>query len=269
MDKRHSDHTFLRGRSAIVTGGLSGIGLAVARALAHQGTKVSIGSRRANKADVTQQLDALKSVASCLHVAELDVCDAASITDFIKSSDAAIGSADILINAAGMTAEQSVVGHSDALWDQIIQTNLTGAFQMTRAVLPGMISQNWGRVVNIGSTAASVGWKDNPAYCASKAGLLGLTRCVALEGAEHGVSCVMVSPTWVETELMHQNTDEIAQREGLGRSSSDIVAEIISSNPQKRMIQPEEVAQTVLFLCSDAALGLSMDDIKITGGALW
>jgi NAD(P)-dependent dehydrogenase (short-subunit alcohol dehydrogenase family) len=140
---------------------------------------------------------------------------------------------------------------------------------MTTAVLPGMIARGWGRIVNIGSTAASVGWKDNPAYCASKAGLLGLTRCVALEGAPHGVTCTMISPTWVETELMRRNVAQVVEREGLGRSPAEAMAEIARANPQGRLIQPEEIAALAAFLCSDAAKGITMENVQVTGGALW
>ncbi len=140
---------------------------------------------------------------------------------------------------------------------------------MVREVLPGMIERKWGRIVNIGSTAASVGWKDNPAYCASKAGLLGLTRCVALEGAPHGVTCVMVSPTWVETELMRRNVEQVVAREGRGRSPAEAMADIAAQNPQQRIIQPGEVAGTVAFLCSEAARGITAENIQITGGAHW
>ncbi|RUU91523.1 SDR family oxidoreductase, partial [Mesorhizobium sp. M7A.T.Ca.TU.009.01.3.1] len=199
----------------------------------------------------------------------LDVRDSDVANRFAADAEAAIGPADILVNAAGTTAEQPVCGHSDALWEKIVDTNLTGAFRVTRAVLPGMIERGWGRIVNIGSTAASVGWKDNPAYCASKAGLLGLTRCVALEGAAHGVTCVMISPTWVETELMRRNVAQVVEREGKGRTAEEAMAEIARGNPQQRMLQPQEIAGLAVFLCSDLAKGITMENIQITGGALW
>jgi NAD(P)-dependent dehydrogenase (short-subunit alcohol dehydrogenase family) len=140
---------------------------------------------------------------------------------------------------------------------------------MIRALLPGMIERGFGRIVNIGSTAASVGWKDNPAYCASKSGLLGLTRCVALEGAPHGVTCVMISPTWVETELMRRNVAQVVAREASGRTLEDAMADIARQNPQQRIIQPGEVAALAVFLCGDGARGITAENIQITGGALW
>src|SRR5438105_4006312 len=208
----------LAGRSAIITGGLTGQGYAIAAALADEGADVAVGSYigeaagRAGDAAAYPEADALGAVREQLTAkgvkvfgGHLDVRDSGAIATFVAAAEANCGPADILVNAAGTTAEQPICGHSDELWHKIIDTNLTGAFRMIRALLPGMIARKWGRIINIGSTAASVGWKDNPAYCASKSGLLGLTRCVALEGAPYGISSVMISPTWVETELMHRN----------------------------------------------------------------
>src|SRR5437667_9469867 len=110
---------------------------------------------------------------------------------------------------------------------------------MTRKLLPGMIERQWGRIINIGSTAATVGWKDNPAYCASKSGLLGFTRCVALEGAPHGVTCVMIRPTWVETELMSRNGAQVVAREGWGRSPAEAMASLAMQTSPGTMIQTD------------------------------
>lgn len=272
----------LEGRSAIITGGLTGQGLAIARALAEQGANVAVGSYiRAvadRPADAAAYPDAveiatvrggLEALGVKVFAGHLDVRDSTVIDAFIDAAAAICGAADILINAAGTTAEQPVSGHSDELWSKIIDTNLNGAFRMIRKLLPGMMVRKWGRIINIGSTAATVGWKDNPAYCASKSGLLGLTRCVALEGAPHGVTCVMISPTWVETELMRRNVEQVVAREGKGRSAAQAMAEIARQNPQQRIIQPEEIATLAAFLCRDEAKGITMENIQITGGALW
>ena len=273
--------TSLAGKSALVTGGLTGQGLAVARALAAQGAHVAVGSyvgadaRMGDAAaypemvEMEQARQSLLAAGGRVFAGHLDVRDEASVQGFIAAAEAECGPIAILVNAAGTTAEQPVSGHSDALWQKIIDTNLTGAFRMMRAVLPGMMARKWGRIINIGSTAATVGWKDNPAYCASKAGLLGLTRCVALEGAPHGVSCVMISPTWVETELMRRNVAQLVEREGKGRTREDAMAEIAAQNPQQRIIQPGEVASLAAYLCRDDARGITAENIQITGGALW
>jgi 3-hydroxybutyrate dehydrogenase len=272
----------LAGRSACITGGLTGQGYAIAAALADEGANVAVGSYigetagRAGDAATYPEQGAIGKVRKKLEAkavkvfaGHLDIRDGQSIAGFIAAAEAVCGPADILVNAAGTTAEQPVCGHSDALWHKIIDTNLTGAFRMIRELLPGMIGRKWGRILNIGSTAASIGWKDNPAYCASKSGLLGLSRCVALEGAPYGISCVMISPTWVETELMHRNVAQLVAREGKGRTVTAAMAEIADQNPQKRIIQAGEIATLAAFLCRNEALGISGENIEITGGALW
>lgn len=273
--------TDLTNRTAVITGGLTGQGLAVAEAMARAGASVAVGSylgASGRQGDAAAYLeteglgavrDRLGAHGGRVYAGHLDVRDSDAIATFLNAAKAECGAPDILVNAAGTTAEQPVCGHSDALWDKILDTNLNGAFRMIRALLPGMIDRGWGRVINIGSTAANVGWKDNPAYCASKSGLLGLTRCVALEGAAHGVSCTMISPTWVETELMRRNVAQVAAAEARGRSGADLMAGIAAENPQNRLIQPEEIAETALFLCSERAKGITMEEIRITGGALW
>jgi 3-hydroxybutyrate dehydrogenase len=272
----------IRGRSAVITGGLTGQGLAIARALAKHGVNVAVGSFLGEERGRAQDAAAYPEVAIVepivrelsthgvkIHAAHLDVRDNDSISTFTAAAEAACGPADILVNAAGTTAEHPVCGHPDDLWTKIIDTNLNGAFRMIRALLPGMLARRWGRIINIGSTAASVGWKDNPAYCASKHGLIGLTRCVALEGAADGVTCVAISPTWVETELMHRNVAQLVAREGKGRTAAQAMAEIAARNPQHRIIQPSEIAALAVFLCGDEARGITMENIQITGGSLW
>lgn len=258
---------------AIVTGGLSGIGHAVALDLAARGYRVVVGARDLESRARLDAFGALTEAAIAgggeVRADMLDLTDPGSVAGFCERTTERFGPADVLINAAGITAEQPVEGHGDALWQAIIDTNLTGAFRMIRACLPGMKARGWGRIVTIGSTAATVGWKDNPAYCASKAGLLGLTRCVALEGASHGVTCVMVSPTWVDTPMMAADLAQVVAREGRGRSVEEARAAIAAENPQGRIIQPGEVAELVAFLITDAAKGITMEEVKITGGALW
>jgi 3-hydroxybutyrate dehydrogenase len=271
----------LKGRTAVITGGITGQGLAIARRLANDGVNLALGSylgedgRRNDvaaypEAEIATKLrKELSGGGIEVHAAHLDVRDNNSISVFLSDAERRCGPADILINAAGTSAEHPVCGHPDDLWAKIIDTNLSGAFRMIRALLPGMIERRWGRIINIGSTAASVGWKDNPAYCASKHGLIGLTKCVALEGAGHGVTCVAISPTWVETELMRRNVEQIVAREGKSRSLELAMTDIAAQNPQKRIIQPEEVAALAVFLCGEEARGITMENIQITGGALW
>jgi len=259
---------YLEGRTALVTGGFDGIGLAIARELVRRGVSVSVGARRGSDSHACDALERrLMATGGCAHAGKLDVQKSKSIGAFVSATEATLGPIDILVNAAGVTAHHSTCGHSTELWRRVIDTNLTGPFQMIRTCLPGMIARRWGRIVNIASTAAHTAVADHAAYCASKSGLLGLTRAVALEGAPHGVTCVAISPTWVETEMLR---DSMAVASGKsGRSTEEEIEGLGKTNPQGRIIQAEEIAGLVAFLCSDAARGITMEDIQVTGGALW
>lgn len=252
-------------RTAVVTGGLSGIGLATAKVLSADGMRVAIGARRATDKNLCAQVREM--IGDNVAILPLDVCNDAAVTSFHKTVCEQLGTPDILVNAAGVTLHQHVCGHDTGEWRTVIETNLTGPFLMTRACLPAMIDGGWGRIVNIASTAARVATADHAAYCASKAGLIGLTRAVALEGAPHGVSCVAVSPTWVETEMLQASAATMASSNGT--SIAEEIAKMSEATPQKRLVQPVEIADLVRYLCSDQAGGLTMEDIQVNAGALW
>jgi NAD(P)-dependent dehydrogenase (short-subunit alcohol dehydrogenase family) len=252
-------------RIAIVTGGLQGMGLAIAAELTRQGISVAVGARRGD--DEAASKDAREAVGEQGIVAALDLRHTASVEAFVEQVRSKLGSPDIVINAAGVTLHHNICGHTDEAWDDVINTNLNGPFRMIRACLPDMKKQGWGRIVNIASTAARIADATHGAYCASKAGLVGLTKAVAVEGAPHGVTCVAISPGWVETHMLHQSALTIAQR--TGRTQAQEVALMATSNPQNRLVQPEEIAALVAFCCSDAAKGLTMEDIQLNAGAVW
>jgi NAD(P)-dependent dehydrogenase (short-subunit alcohol dehydrogenase family) len=252
-------------RVAIVTGGLQGIGLAIASELSRQGIRVAVGARRGG--DEIQTLLARKTVGEEGMVVALDVRSTESVESFVTAVRDTVGVPDILVNAAGVSVHQTVCGHSDEDWDAVIDANLSGPFRMIRACLPGMKAQGWGRIVNIASTAARVAAETHAAYCASKAGLVGLTRAVAIEGGPYGVTCVAISPGWVETEMLQQSARKMAVKSG--RTATEEIAVMGASNPQNRLIQPEEIASLAAFCCSEAASGLTMEDIQVNAGALW
>ena len=149
----------------------------------------------------------------------------------------------------------------------MIDTSLNGPFRTTRAFLPSMKARGWGRIVNIASTAGTTAVADSAAYCASKSGLLGLSRAVAIDGAPYGVNCITVSPTWIETDMLHKSAVCIAQ-EG-GQTSEEVLQKIKDSNPQKRLVQASEIGALVDFICSDACAGLTMEDIQVNASAFW
>ncbi len=252
------------GRTAIVTGGMSGIGLAIARRLSRDGTHVAIGARRGGDADAAR---AFAAQAPDMHVAALDVRSRESVDAFVAEVAARRGGVDILVNAAGLYEEAAVIDHPEAAWEGQIDTNLSGTFRMIRAVLPHMKAAGWGRIVNVASMAAHTGMAGNAAYCASKAGLLGLGRCVALEGAPHGITCVSISPTWVETEMLTRFVE--ADMAASGRPREEVQAEYAASNPQGALVQPEEVAELAAYLVSDAARAATMADYPLNAGSPW
>ncbi|MFQ5973362.1 MAG: SDR family NAD(P)-dependent oxidoreductase [Alphaproteobacteria bacterium] len=272
---------FLGGRTAMVTGGASGMGRAMALGFAGAGADVAIGSLlaggRKSEGEVSylpgeEELAATKREIEahgvrCLALG-LDVTDDASVDRFHDEAVASFGKVDILANAAGITAEQTIVGHPDALWGKVIDVNLTGTYRAIKRVLPGMIERRWGRIINIASTAATVGAVTSGAYCASKAGVVGLTRCVALEGAPHGVTCNAISPTWVDTSFGRDWMGGIAEDQE-NRDAAAYIADVKQANPQGRLIDPSEVAALALYLCRDEAQGMTMQDLTLSAGSLW
>jgi len=261
---------FLQGRVAMVTGGASGMGKAMAMAFASAGADVAIGSLLAGakktEGEVVYlpgqgELDAAKAAIEehgvrCLAMG-LDVTSDDSVQAFYDAAVAAFGKVDILANAAGITAESTICGHSDAAWHRVIDVNLNGTYRAIKRALPGMMERGWGRVINIASTAASVGAVTSGAYSASKAGVVGLSRCVALEGAPRGVTCNAISPTWVDTSFGRDWMGGIAEDQE-HRTGDEYIADVKAANPQGRLISPDEIGALALFLCQENARGLTM-----------
>lgn len=227
--------------------------------------QVAVGTRRAANPDFVN--DARKTLGKDVFIQELDVRSEQSVETFVDQVRIELGEVDVLVNAAGVSVHQTVSGHSLEDWQFVIDANLTGPFLMTRACLPKMIERKWGRIVNIASTAARVAVETHAAYCASKSGLLGLTRAVAIEGAPHGVTCNAVSPTWVETDMLQQSARLMAEKNQT--SYEQEVAKMSKSNPQGRLVQPDEIAALIGFLCGETAPALTMEDIQINAGAHW
>lgn len=271
----------LSGRVAMVTGGASGMGRAMALSFASRGARVVIGSLVAEQSNPDAELahlppiDALAETRALLEAEGvealamgLDVCEPESVSQFCDQAAEAFGRVDILANAAGITAEQTICGHPDPLWMKVMDVNINGIYRMIKAVLPGMIERKWGRIINIASTAASVGAPTSGAYCASKAAVVGLTRCVALEGAEHGVTCNAISPGWVETDFGKKWMTHIAENQEDSKGDA-YIHQTKADNPQKRMIQPGEIGNLAAFLCKEESLGITGQDITISAGSVW
>jgi len=273
---------YLEGRVAMVTGGASGMGRAMALAMAARGSNVAIGSllssstgknvsgeivNRPGEAEMQKTAEEIRAHGVECLTFDLDVTKAESVADFHAATLKQFGKIDILATAAGITAEHRVCGHPDPLWDKVVAVNMTGTYLAVKQCLPGMIEQKWGRIVNIASTAASVGAETSGVYCASKAGVVGLMRCVALEGAPHGVTANTISPTWVQTTFGMDWMRKCGENEGM--AGDKYIDDVKGANPQGRLVQPSEVGALAAFLASDEACGISAQDLSITAGALW
>jgi NAD(P)-dependent dehydrogenase (short-subunit alcohol dehydrogenase family) len=177
-----------------------------------------------------------------------------------------LGSVNILINNAGITPAAPFLDMDDSVWDETIAVNVNGSYHCCKAFLPAMIAARWGRVINIGSTVCKVAYPNISAYVTSKHALLGLTRALALEAARFGVTVNVICPGYVDTELTRDNARRLA--EARGASEAQMLDALMHSSPQKRLIDPEEVAALAVMLAGDAARGITGQAINVDGGAV-
>jgi NAD(P)-dependent dehydrogenase (short-subunit alcohol dehydrogenase family) len=248
----------LSGRHAVVSGAGRGIGLAIARALIAAGATVSLlGRDRERLAAAAASLGAGEPVA-------VDVADEDSVRAAFDDIGRAHDSVDILVNNAGQAGSAPFAKTDLALWRRMLDVNLTGTYLCTRAALPGMIARNWGRVVNVGSTAGLIGYPYVSAYCAAKHGVIGLTRALALECARRGVTVNAVCPGYTETDIVADAIANIVAK--TGKTEAEARDTLTARNPQGRMVQPEEVANAVLWLVSPGAESITGQAISVSGG---
>ncbi|VCU70813.1 Putative ketoacyl reductase [Pigmentiphaga humi] len=251
----------LDGRHALVTGGARGIGLAVARELLRLGACVTVAGR--GEAALDQTVEELSALGTARRV-RIDVADPESVEQGVAAAVQAGGRIDILVNNAGQAGSASVGRTDDALWARMLAVNLSGTFYCSRAVLPGMLEAGWGRIVNVASTAGLIGYTYTAAYCASKHGVVGLTRAMALEVATKGITVNAVCPGFTETDLGREAIANISAR--TGRSEADAKAALAAFNPQKRLVQPEEVAHAVGWLCLPISSAMNGQSVAVAGG---
>ena len=251
----------LSGKHALVTGAGRGIGLACARALLERGARVTLAGRDgARLALAAAELAPLGEVAC----EPLDVTDPDAVQAAFARAAARFGRIDILVNNAGQ-AGSAPFGKTDAaLWRQMLDVNLGGTFHCMQAALPGMLEAQWGRIVNVASTAGLVGYRYVSAYVAAKHGVIGLTRALALEVAAKGVTVNAVCPGYTDTDIVREALANIVAKTGCDEAAAR--AGLAAGNPQKRLVQSAEVAAAVAWLCLPESAAMNGQAIAVAGG---
>src|ERR1044071_1150688 len=253
----------LAGKIVVVTGGSSGIGAAIADEFSQRGCRVVIAARGAR---VATAADRMAQPGAQIRGIVCDIRHRDAVRQLRHSIKESWGEVQILVNNAGIARAESFVKMADATWDQTLETNLTGAYNCCKEFLPAMIEAKWGRIINIASTAAKVGYSHAAAYTASKHGLLGLTRALALETARIGVTVNAICPGYVDDERTRENAETMAKK--TGKTVHEIVNLFAGSAPQHRLIEPVEVASLAVLIASEQLGGMTGQAINVDGGAV-
>ncbi|HEV7249366.1 MAG TPA: SDR family NAD(P)-dependent oxidoreductase [Shinella sp.] len=252
-------------RHALVTGAGSGIGKAIALALAADGHVVSLAGRR--RAPLEAVRDDIRAAGGEAFIHDgFDVSDAASAERGIAAAIAEAGDIAVLVNCAGEAPSAPFEKTDLALWQRVLSINLTGVYLVTHAALASVRRAGNGRIVNVASTAGLTGYAYVSAYCASKHGVIGLTRALALELARTDVTVNAVCPGFTDTPLIDGALDTISQK--TGRTREDARASLARANPQGRLVTPGEVAHTVSWLVSEKATAITGQAIAVAGGEI-
>ncbi|MBD0415576.1 SDR family NAD(P)-dependent oxidoreductase [Oryzicola mucosus] len=250
-------------RHAFVTGAGSGIGRAIALELSAAGLTVTLaGRRKAPLEAVGAEIEAASG--SALVVSGFDVTNESSIAHGIESAIAASGDIAVLVNCAGEAPSAPFEKTDLATWNRVLAINLTGTFLVTQAALPAIRRAGNGRIVNVASTAGLTGYGYVAAYCASKHGVVGMTRALALELARTDVTVNAVCPGFTDTPLIDKAIDTITGK--TGRTPDEARASLARANPQGRLVTPQEVADAVLWLASERATAITGQAIPVAGG---
>jgi len=256
----------LANRLAFITGGGRGIGRAIALAFAREGASVAIAARTHDQveivaAEVREQNDVDALAVLC------DVRNAAGVLDAFTQTRERFGRGpDIVVNNAGIARTSLFVNTDEKFWEEHLNTNLGGTFRCTHAALPEMIERGWGRIINIASIAGKTGAPYVSAYAASKHGVLGLTRSLALEVAMQGITVNAICPGYVDTEMTTHGIENIVEK--TGRSADEALKMLEKMSPQNRLVTPEEVAALAVLLASEEGRGINGQAINVDGGTV-
>src|ERR1041384_2836040 len=251
----------LSGKTALITGGGRGIGRAIALAFAREGARIAVAARTVEQ--IEQVANEIGNGAIAL---TCDVADPESVKRMFAELHERFGHADILVNNAGIAESATLVNTTDEHWHRHLSINLSGTFYCTRAALPAMLKNGWGRIINIASIAGKTGAPYITAYSASKHGVMGLTRSLALEVGASGVTVNAICPGYVDTDMTTRALERIEAK--TGRSATDALEAIKRMSPQQRLVTPAEVAAVALLLASDEGRGINGQAINVDGGTV-
>lgn len=253
----------LQNKVALITGGSKGIGLAVARSFAAAGADVVIVARSAGVLERAANEIRAQGGGRVLPLV-CDVTVPAEVQRLPERVGEAFGSIDILVNNAGAAGSHKFLDHPDDLWEWMLTMNMTSVYQVTKAIVPGMVERGWGRIINVASIASKMGFRYMTAYVASKHGLLGFTRALAVELNPHNITVNAICPSYVNTPMTDAAVENIVSQ--TGRTADQSREYLERTNPQNRLIEPEEVAAVALLLVADDARGITGQAVNVDGG---
>ncbi len=260
----NGDSLSLAGKRAVVTGAGRGIGRSIALALAEAGANVVVSARSASEIEaLAAEIEGMGRRSRAL---PCDVTDVEQVRVMAERATEALGGIDILVNNAGNAGSHKFVNHPDELWHRMLAVNLTSIYYVTKALVPGMIEQRRGRIINIASIASRVGGSYIAAYTAAKHGALGLTRALAVELLSYNITVNAICPGYVNTPMTDSSVANIAALTGMGEAKARERLE--KTSPQHRLMEPEEIAAIAVFLAQDINRGITGQAINIDGGGV-
>lgn len=243
----------IKGRVALVTGSGQGLGKAIAFALANEGADLAINDISLNEVKAQETVSELRKIGTDAEVFLADVTQESEVNKMVEEILARFGRIDILVNNAGINRDGLIHKGSLQNWNAVMNVNLTGPFICTKAVLPGMRQNNYGRIVNISSLTARLGILGTGYYASTKSGLIGLTKVTAAENMSHGITCNALAPGYIKTDMMMKYPEEQLQA-------------LIAKIPAGRLAEPAEIADVVAFVAADSASYMTGAVIDINGG---
>jgi len=254
----------LKGKTALITGSTSGIGLAAAHVLAEQGINLVLHGLMDNDEGQALADNFAKQYQIKTLFDNANLMEALAIANFMDTALSAMGSIDILVNNAGIQHTEAVDTFPENKWNAIIAINLTAAFHTIQKSLPSMKANGWGRIINIASVHGLVASLNKSAYVAAKHGIVGLTKVVALECAEKGITVNSICPGWVDTPLINNQISDIAEQQDVSFAQARYNL-VTAKQPLPEMMDPRQIGEFILFLCSDSARSITGTALPMDG----